>query len=59
MQDYEQVCKHVGKIVLDFKFHEEKLVRQAQEAMESFKQTLDEKNKRIKELEEALKKQEK
>lgn len=54
MQDYEQICKHVGKMVLDFHFDLEKISSQFKTAMEEFKKTIDEKNSRIKNLESDL-----
>jgi uncharacterized coiled-coil protein SlyX len=49
--DYAEVCKHVGKIVLEHSFEMERLAEQMRKAVEDFKKTIDEKNARIKELE--------
>lgn len=54
MQEYETICKHVGKIVLDFKFEMERVVSNCQKTIEDMKKVLEEKNTRIKQLEEEL-----
>ena len=55
-QSYDQICKHVGRIVLDFQFSMEKLLNQQKSAAEDFKAVLEEKNQRIKALESDLEK---
>jgi translation initiation factor 2B subunit (eIF-2B alpha/beta/delta family) len=50
-RSYENICKHIGKMVLDYHFDMEKLANQFQKALEDFKANLEEKNQRIKELE--------
>lgn len=53
-KDYEQICKHVGKMVLDFHFDMEKVANQFKKAVEDFKKSLEEKNSTIRELEAKL-----
>lgn len=54
MNEYEKICKHVGKIVLDFHFNEEKIVEKFQSALEDFKKRLAEKDALIKKLQDEL-----
>lgn len=58
MNEYENICKHVGKIVLDFHMEMEKLSIKFSGALEDFKKRLAEKDAIIKKLEEQLSKKE-
>jgi hypothetical protein len=54
MQEYDEVCRCVGKLVLDFHADMKAYTAKAQKAIEEFKGIISEKDKLIKQLEKEI-----